>query len=455
MTQEVSTVSKYLRSHLIRILTLSLVSFALLLAWFTPVQAADDGPKVLTIPVEGMITAGTASYIQRGLSVAKDQGYEAAVLLINTPGGLVTSTLDIVADMLNADLPIVTYVSPQGAIAASAGSFILLAGHVAAMSPGTTCGAAMPVQINPESGTTDAADNKTVQFLAGHMRSIAEARGRPPQTAEKFVTESLTLEASEALEQGVIDHIEPDLATLLLRIDGTEWTIKGQTVQLNTAGASIQPLEMTFVEKMTALLSDPQLAYILLLVGIYGLIIGFGAPETYVPEVLGVIALALGLYGLGLFETNIFAGILIILGLGLLVAEVLTPTYGILTFGGLACLVLGTIFLPAEPLMPSGWILRFRFMAVGIGVAGAGFMLVAMRAIVRIRRRKSVQGINEFDGREALVVEALTPEGLVQINGEIWRAVSENEDPLEAGQMVQVIDRHGLVVRVRSKQKEE
>jgi len=297
-----------------------LLCLGLVFAVFLPVRAAESNPEIMTIQVEGTITSGTTASIRRGLNQASEQGFAAVVLLINTPGGLVTATLDSVADLLNAKVPVITYVSPQGAIAASAGSFILLSGHVAAMSPGTTCGAAMPVQINPESGTAQAAEDKTIQFLAGHMRSIAETRGRPPGIAEKFVTESLTLDAREALEQGVIDRIEPDLATLLNHIHGTEVTVLGQSMRLQTQNATIQPLEMKFVEKMTSLLSDPQMAYILLLLGIYGLIIGFGAPETYVPEVLGVISLALGLYGLGLFETNLFAGILLTLGIGLLVA---------------------------------------------------------------------------------------------------------------------------------------
>jgi len=432
-----------------------LLCLSLVFAVFLPVRAAESNPEIMTIQVEGTITSGTTASIRRGLNQAREQGYAAVVLLINTPGGLVTATLDSVADLLNAKVPVITYVSPMGAIAASAGSFILLAGHVAAMSPGTTCGAAMPVQINPEAGTTQAAEDKTIQFLAGHMRSIAETRGRSPEIAEKFVTESLTLDASEALEQGVVDRIEPDLATLLNHIHGTEVTVLGQSVYLNTFNATIQPLEMKFVEKMTSLLSDPQMAYILMLLGIYGLIIGFGAPETYVPEVLGVISLALGLYGLGLFETNLFAGILLILGIGLLVAEVLTPTYGILTFGGLVCLVLGTLFLPAEPLMPQNWLIRFRFLATGVSAAGGIFMVIAMRAILRIRRRKASQGASEFDGRMARVVETLNPEGQVMIAGEIWRAVSLDGCAIETGQIVQVIDRQGLVVRVQAVHKEE
>ncbi|NCC75180.1 MAG: nodulation protein NfeD [Clostridia bacterium] len=441
--------------HTDAFLAVLLLSLSLVFALWSPVRATESKPEILTIQVEGTITSGTASLIQRGLTEASNQGNAAVILLINTPGGLVTATLDIVADLLNADVPVITYVSPQGAIAASAGSFILLAGHVAAMSPGTTCGAAMPVQINPEAGTTQAAEDKTIQFLAGHMRSIAKTRGRPPEIAEKFVTESLTLDAREALEKDVIDRIEPDLTTLLNRIHGTTVTVQGQSWPLNTQNATIRPLEMKFVEKMTNLLSDPQMAYILLLLGIYGLIIGFGAPETYVPEVLGVISLALGLYGLGLFETNLFAGILLTLGLGLLVAEVLTPTYGILTFGGLVCLVLGTLFLPAEPLMPRDWLVRFRFLATGVSVAGGIFMVIAMRAILRIRRRKAIQGTSEFDGRMARVISTLNPEGQVMIAGEIWRAVSQDGSTIEIGQTVQIIDRQGLVVRVQSLQKEE
>jgi membrane-bound serine protease (ClpP class) len=437
---------KNIRRNTILILPLILLTVILSSVF---VSAQNDSPLVLTIEINNTITAGTTEYIRRSLETAEEMNADAIVLLIDTPGGLVSATIDIMRLILNSNTPVITYVYPQGAIAASAGSFILLSGNIAAMSPGTTCGAAMPVIISPTEGTTQTADDKTIKFLAGHMRSIARERGRSTDVADKFVTENLTLDAYEALEKNVIDYIPSTLEELLETIHGTTVKINNENIILNTKNANLEPLEMTIVDRITDIVSNPQITFILVIVGIYGIIIGFNAPGTFVPEVLGAIALMLGLYGLGLFEVNIFAAAMLLLGIALLVAEAFTPTFGILAFGGIVSIVLGILFLPVEPLMPAGWFRSFRLMAIGIGIGSGILMVIILTGIIRLRKSKVIHGNFEFDGKTGTVVDTLDPKGLVKVQGEIWSGTSSLGDTIETGERIVVIKREGINVIVK------
>lgn len=409
----------------------------------------ESDPVVYTVKVEGMVTAGTTNHIKRAIDMAENDGAEALVILLNTPGGLVNATLDIIGDMISADVPVVTYVYPQGGIAASAGTFIMLGGHKAAMAPGTTIGAAMPVMIRPDEEGSTAADDKTVLFLAGHMKSIAEARGRPGDIAEKFVTENLTLSGQDALEKGVIDKIESNLANLLDSLHQEKIDLESGIVTLNTQNAVIYELDKTTQEKMTHLISNPQITFILLLVGVYGLIIGFSSPGTFVPEVVGVISLILALYGLGLFEINILALLLMLLGVGLLIAEALTPTLGVLGIGGVVSIVFGILYLPVEPLVSERWLSQFRFMAFGIGVIASTLLVIMLAGIYRLKKAPVVHGRNEFTAEQGTVVETIDPEGFIMVRGELWKAKSENEESIEQGSIVQIVDRNNMVCVVR------
>lgn len=356
------------------------------------------------------------------------------------------ATLKILSALSASDVPIITYVTPQGAIAASAGAFILLGGHIAAMSPGTTTGAAMPVTISPTQEGSKAADEKTINFLAGHIRSIAETNGRPGDVAARFVTENLTLSSTEALDLGVIDYIEPDLTSLLQTIDGTSIEINNAVVTLETQNAEIELIESNVSEKITHIISNPQITFILLLVGIYGLIIGFSNPGTFLPEVVGAISLVLALFGLGMFEINIFAVVMIVLGIALLIAEVFTPTYGVLGVGGMISIILGIVFLPVEPLVASNWLVQFRLMAVGIGIVGSIFLLAVIAGISKLRRLPAKRGFGEFTDEFGIVMEDLDPEGYIQINGELWMAKGRNDDiSIPAGTRVKIIERQQMI----------
>ncbi len=429
-----------------------LLLLMIVMTMFTiPSRAQTEGPFVYTIEIQKTITAGTAALITRAIETAEEDGAEAVVLLINTPGGLVDATLVILEQMLSAEVPVITYVAPQGAIAASAGSFILIGGHVAAMSPGTTVGAAMPVMISPTEGSTQTADDKTIQFLAGHIRSVAMERGRPGDVIARFVTENLTLDANEALEEGVIDTLAPNLESLLDELDGQQVTIVDQEVLLTTRDVEILPLEMSASEKVTNMVSNPQISFLLVILGIYGLIIGFQAPETLVPEVFGAIALVLGLYGIGMFEVNFFAGLLLVLGVSLLVAEAFTPTYGVLSVGGVIGIVLGAMFLPAEPLMPAAWFVSLKYVAFGIGIGASLLLVVMLRGLLKAKNAKVVQGNDEFDNLSGVVMDTLSPEGLVKVQGEIWRARSEDGQEIIEDTPVKILDRDGFLLIVAPK----
>lgn len=426
---------------------LTIIALILIPAAFLQEAEANPAPVVYSIQVNDMVTSGTAAYINRAIEKAGKSHAEALVIILNTPGGLLSSTLDIVEAISNASVPVITYVSPRGAISASAGTYILLSGHLAAMAPGTACGAAMPVRIS-SLGKYQAADQKTINLMAEHMKSIAEERSRPADLARRFVIENLSLGNRDALMLGVIDFEASDLSDLLIKADGYNVQTKSVQHTLRTAGASMESLDMNSRERLIHHISNPMLALFLIIIGLYGLIFAFHSPGFLLPEVLGSISLLLGLYGIGLFAINLTAGLLIILGLGLLIAEAYTPAWGILGLGGIASLVLGILLFPVEPLLPVSWWSSFRFMAVGIGVVGAALLSIILSGIWRIRRIKPIHGVMEFADRRGLVVQALQPRGLVRIQGEIWQAQSLDGRDIAIGSKVKIIKKEGLYIMV-------
>jgi len=414
------------------------------------VQAQDStGPTtVYTLKVENTVSNGTARYIERGLELAERNQAEAVVILLDTPGGLVAATLDIIRAMSASRVPVITYVYPRGAIAASAGTFILLNGHIAAMSPQTTCGAAMPVTMSAPGGGVQAADQKTRNFLAGHMRSIARERGRPVDLAEQFVTKNLSLNNVEALEKQVIDLEASSIDQLLQRIDGKTVVLPVGKSLLHTAGARLVDIPVSLNEQLLGLVGDPSISMILLMLGIFALVLGLYSPGFFLPEILGSIGIILGLSGMGLFQGNLTAALLILLGAGLLVAELFTPTFGILGIGGLISVVLGILFFPVEPLMPAGWFAFFRNTALGVGIAGAIFVTIVAVGLARLRGRPPMQGESEYKNSIALALEDLNPQGHVRLAGETWLATVANGATVNRGEKVVVIKREGLLLTV-------
>ena len=420
---------------------------------FTSVQMAfgqDSGTagEIILLELEGTITAGKAVFIERQLVDLDPERVEAVVILMDTPGGLVDATLDLARTFGATPVPVVVLVAPSGAIAASAGAFILVSSDVAVMAPGTTVGAASPIALSP--GGAEQADDKTAIFLAGHMKSLARERGRPTEVVERFVTENLTLDAVEALEKGVIDFNAPNLEAMLDVIDGHQVEKGGVTFTLSTRDAVLVEKEMNVREQVQDKVSDPQIAFLLLMAGAMGLYLGFGMPGTFVPEVLGGIALVLGIYGLGLFDTNTAGIVLLLLGLALLVAEVFTGGFGILGVGGGISLLIGAVLLPSEPLMAPDWYPAFFSIAIAVAV---GVTLISFGIVyVFFRSRKKWKGKGGLffqPDEQAKVMKTLSPGGTVKMRGEIWKAVSEDGSTIEAGTTVDVTGQKGLTLVVK------
>ncbi|HAP32067.1 MAG TPA: hypothetical protein DCQ14_03325 [Firmicutes bacterium] len=415
-----------------------------------PQQALDaDGVKsIYLLPLQGVITAGQAAFIKRQLDTLDPQAVQAVIIHMDTPGGLVDATLNLSKAFAAAPVPIVVFVGPSGAIAASAGAFILVSADVAAMAPGTTVGAAKPVALSP--GGAEPAEDKTINFLAGHMRSISRERGRPGDITERFVTENLTLSANEAQEQGVIDLLVPNLDALLAALHGWEGEKGGQLYTIITAGAPLQEQKMTLQERFQDRISNPQIAFLLLMAGVLGIYFGLGMPGTFIPEVLGALALLLGIYGIGLFDTNTMGIIFLIVGFALLIGEIFTSGFGVLGIGGAVSLLIGAVLLPREPLMAEGWYASFIATVVGLALAVSMLSFVVSTVVLRSRRGWKKSGAFFRIAPVAEVVELLAPCGTVRMRGELWKACSEDGSTLQEGVRVAVIRQEGLTLYVRA-----
>ena len=415
-----------------------------------------DANIIYVIRIEGTITEGTALDVVEGLRKAEMMGVEAVLIQLNTPGGVVASTLKITEAILNSDVPVITYVAPRGAIAASAGSFILVSGTIAAMAPGTTTGAAMPVEIGAEGRKP--ADNKTINFFAEHIESIAASRGKNATQAKLFVTENDALREKLALERGIIDLVAEDKTDLLTKVDGMTVKVGNENITLATKNVPLYIQQKTLRSSILEILSNPQIAIILLMIGLYGLVFGFLSPGTYVPEMIGAICLILALYGLGHFEVNVLGLLLIIIAVILFIAEALTPTFGILTTGGAVCLIIGALILPKEPLLfnpGSEWFEGFLLAIIGIAAALAAFFLFAMGAVLKVRKRKPKVGAEELIGKVTRTETEITEKGgVIKISGEIWNARTRAGEIVSEGESVEIIDREGLTLVVKKKERE-
>ncbi|CAD6492149.1 MAG: Membrane-bound protease [Candidatus Argoarchaeum ethanivorans] len=414
----------------------------LLLTLSIPSCSASE-PVIYVIKIDDMITAGTEMEITRGIERAYRMNAAAVLIEINTPGGLVTSMDKIISEIERSEVPVITFV-PEGERAFSAGAFILLSGHIAAMAPGTATGAATPIGITPIGRTS--VENKTVNAYAARMRGIAENRNRSAEVAEKFVTEGLSLTAWEALEYSVIDVVASDRRDLVSAVDNRTVNVSGESVTLHTAGAVIITQEPGFASSIVALLSNPQVAFALFLIGLYGIIYGLKAPGTYVPEMVGAISLILALYGMGMFSVSTFGVLLIVAGIILLIAEVLTPTFGILTVGGAICLILGAIMFPQEPFMPSEWISDFIHIVFAIAILSVVVIVAGLGFVMKTRLTKPTTGVDELIGEVVKAETDINPEGTVHIHGEIWKASAA--DPVLRGEDVVIMDVDGLTLVV-------
>ncbi len=398
--------------------------------------------EILKLTLKGTVNPATSGYVVRGLREAHERGAALVVLVLDTPGGLDSAMKEIVEAIMTSAVPVVVWVGPAGARAASAGTFILLAAHVAAMAPGTSTGAAHPVALGGElPDKEDPAVQKLVNDAASRIRAIAEARGRNADWAEKAVRQSATLTATEALELGVIDLIAESFPDLLRKLEG--FALRDGRV-LSPSGLPVRELSMTFRDQLLAYLADPNLVYILLMLGLYGLIYEFLTPGVGLGLVVGVPSLLLALFGLQLLPIS-FVGVgLILFGIALIVLDVFTPSYGLLTLGGLTSLVLGSLslFEVESPVVRLSW----TTVAATLGTLTAILFFVLAKGLTAQRHRP--RPLTTLVGLVGEARDDLNPEGWIFVRGELWWAQAE-DPPITRGERVQVTAQEGRRLRVR------
>jgi len=415
-----------------------MVLLAFIVVACTALVARAAAPTIVVLEIKGIINPVLADYVSRGIEEAEELGATACIIQMDTPGGLDTAMRDIIQDIVGARIPVVVYVSPSGARAASAGAFITVAAHVAAMAPSTAIGAASPVSIGAEGEEqmSETMQEKVLNDAAAYIRSIAEAHGRNMEWAEKAVREAVSATEQEALELNVIDMVAPDLATLISELDGRETTLLGgAVVTIDTAGAVLYSIEMSWMEKLLFAITDPNIAYVLLGLASLGLFVEISNPGLIFPGVVGGICAILAFYSLGNLPVNI-AGILLVVGaFGLFIAEVFTSSFGLLTGGGVVALVLGSLILfKGGPLFQvNPWLIGTLAACIG------AFAAFVVTRVLSAHHRQPSTGWEELIGKTALVKAALAPEGTVLFKGERWTAVSE-EGPVKPGETV-VINR--------------
>ncbi len=418
---------------------LSGVVLSLIVLAAAPAAAAPA--PVATVVVDGVISPVTLRLVESAIARAKASGAQALVIQLDTPGGLERSMRAICQRELNAELPVIVWVGPTGARAASAGVFITMAAHVAAMAPATNIGAAHPVAVG--GGVDKESMRKVENDAAAFIRTIALERGRNADWGEKAVRESVSVTERDAVRLKVVDFVADSIPDLLTKLDGRTVKTAQGTVTLATREAVAKPIEIGFRDRVLAIITDPNVAYVLMMLGTLGLIFELSTPGAILPGVIGGISLILAFFAFQSLPIN-FAGLLLILfAIVLFIAEVKVTSHGILAIGGIVSMALGSLMLYDAPEV--GFRVSWRVIVPTVALT-AGFFLFALTLGVRAFRRRPLLGVSGLVGQIGVARGALAPDGQVSVQGEVWRAVADR--PLADGTPVTVVDVQGLTLRV-------
>ncbi len=441
-----------------------------------------DGRSAVALQISGPIGPATSDYLQQGLDEAAVRGAALVIIEMDTPGGLDSAMRDIIKGILSSPVPVATYVSPPGSRAASAGTYILYASHIAAMAPATNLGAATPIPVGGTSplpgdrgkpasdekesgdgerdessrqdkgsaGGADAASAKAINDAVAYIRSLAERRGRNADWAERAVREAASLSAEQAAEMGVVDLMAADVEELLAKIDGRTVEVMGRDVTLDTSGLVIERIEPDWRTRLLATITNPTVAYLLLLISIYGLLFEGYNPGAILPGVAGAICLLLAAYAFQILPVN-YAGLgLIALGVILMISEIFVPSFGALGIGGIIAFVAGSIILMDTDVPGFG---IPRGLIASIGLLGGGMVMAIVWLAVRARRRPVVSGIEEMVGSVGEAVADFTDTGHILVHGELWKA--RTPVPVRKGQKLRVSAVEGLQLSVAPLEPEE
>jgi membrane-bound serine protease (ClpP class) len=452
---------------------LLLVGLVVLGTSFALGDAQEDDGRILLLEVEGTIGPAVSDFVRRGIERGEETDAEVVILRMDTPGGLDSAMRQIIQKIVSATVPVVTYVAPSGARAASAGTYILYASHVAAMAPATNVGAATPVKVGPGSlpggqdDTPEATDDqggkdedkdkdqeskaapkgamerKIVNDAVAYIRGLAQMRGRNAEWAEQAVREAASLSAQDALTREVIDFVAADTQDLVEKLNGFEVEVLGQTRTIRTEGLSVKTLEPDWRSELLSIITDPNVAYILMLLGVYGLFFELSNPGAILPGVAGVISLLLALYAFQVLPVN-YAGVgLVLFGIAFMVGEMFMPSFGALGIGGAIAFIIGSLIMMDTEL--ESYSLSIP-LVVTFAALSAAFFMIAMRMALRQRKQSIVSGQESIIGNVAEAVESFEREGRVRLQGELWSARTSR--PVKQGEHVKVRAIDGLTLSV-------
>lgn len=429
----------------------SLLVLWLSLSFVTLAHAQSPG-GALVLTAEGPVTPVMVSFIERGIRTAEGQNAQVLIIQLNTPGGQLDLMDKIVNAILESEVPVVVYVAPRGAIAGSAGTIITLAGHLNAMAPETSIGAASPVGGQGENLDTTS-DAKLKNALKAQVRNLASERSEEAITlAESMIDEAKAATVEEAMAVGLTDFIADDVPDLLRQLDGRQVEVNGRTVILKTADAPVAELSVSLLEEILGVLTNPNIVFLLITIGAQAILIELSSPGGWVAGFIGVICLALAFYGLGVLPVNWFGIVFIILAFVLFILDVNAPTHGALTTAAIGSLIVGGLVLFNSPGSEPYLRVSVPFVIATSLVLGGTFFAILLVAL-RTRRLPVTVGVESLVGKEGEVRQPLAPSGTVQVGGELWSAETDDEQPIEAGQKVEVVEVKGLKLKVRKPKK--